>query len=134
MPPSNLNTNQGEQPPAPQLDELGGWRGMANELGYRVGRGVGTVGRWLTKEEIENALESVQHEMALQDETITKLLPHTPMNGDNASDIAMMAGQIQRPASDVVAVLNSRGDWRELSKSMDMPFDYIQLVKVAFNG
>ena len=134
MPPSHLNTNQGEQPPAPQPDELGGWRGMARELGYRVGQGVGTVGRWLTKEEIENALESVQHEMALQDETITKLLPHIAMNGDNASDIAMMAGQIQRPASDVVAVLNSRGDWRELSKSMDMPFDYIQLVKVAFNG
>ena len=44
----------------------------------------------------------------------------------------MIAGVVNRPVSDVVAILNSRGDWREMSKSMDVPLDVIQVVKVVF--
>jgi len=107
---------------------------MADRLAHLAGRGVGTAARLLTKEEIENALESVQYELALQDESIIKALPHTPMSSSSAADISLIAGQIQRPVSDVVAILNSRGDWREIAKSMDIPIDCIQLVKVTFNG
>jgi len=84
------------------------------------------------KEDIENALESIQKEIALKDENITKALPSTPMSISNTAHISMMAGQVQRPASDVVTVLNSRGDWREIAKSTGMPHDYVQLLKVAF--
>jgi hypothetical protein len=106
---------------------------MADKLAYLTGRGAGRMGNMFGKEDIESMLETVQCQIALQDDTIAKSVPHTPMIQSNATDLAMMAGQIQRPVSDVVAILNSRGDWREMSKSMDIPLDCIQLVKVTFN-
>ena len=131
--PTNPNPNQAPPIPNSQLQQeeaqQGGWRGLANKLGY----GIGTVAGWLTKEQVENALESVQIEMASQDENILKLLPHSPMCNNNATDIALMASKIQRPPSDIITVINGRGDWREMSKSLDIPFDYIQLIKVSFN-
>ena len=105
---------------------------MLDRVARTAGTGVGTVERWLSKEEVQKALEAIQCELALQDENIVKSLPHTPMSSSNASDISLIAGKIQRPVSDVVAILNSQGDWREMSKSMDIPLDCIQLVKVAF--
>ena len=110
-------------------------------MGYAVGSGAaalsmlpGKIGdKIFRREDIESALEGVQCELALLEDYIIKSLPHAPMSNSNASDIALMAGQIQRPASDVVAILNSRGDWREISKAIDIPIDYIKLVKVAFN-
>ena len=105
---------------------------MADKLAYLTGRGAGRMGNIFGKEDIEAMLESVQCQIALQDENISKSVPHTPMIQSSATDLAIMAGQIQRPVSDVVAVLNSRGDWREMSKSMDIPLDCIQLVKVCF--
>ena len=106
---------------------------MADKLAYLTGKGAGHAGNVFGKEDIEDMLETVQCQLALQDENITKSLPHTHMIQSSASDLALMAGQIQRPISDVVAILNSRGDWREMSKSMDIPLDCIQLVKVIFN-
>ena len=101
-------------------------------LGYALGAGAGKVANIFTREEVENALESVQMEMALQNDAVVKMLPHVSMNPNKATDIAFVAGSIQRPSSDVVAILNSKGDWREMSKSMDVPLDVIQLVKVVF--
>jgi len=136
--PARLNPFQA-QPAGPNRQDgpprfREGWRGMADKLAYMTGKGAGHAGNVFGKEEIESMLETVQCQLALQDETIAKAVPHTPMIQSNAIDLAMMAGQIQRPVSDVVAILNSRGDWREMSKSMDIPLDCIQLVKVIFNG
>jgi hypothetical protein len=137
QPPSRLNAFQAQpagsqrQDGPPRFRE--GWRGMADKLAYLTGRGAGRMGNIFGKEDIEAMLETVQCQIALQDDTIAKSIPHTPMIQSNATDLAMMAGQIQRPVSDVVAILNSRGDWREMSKSMDIPLDCIQLVKVTFN-
>jgi|14_taG_2_1085336.scaffolds.fasta_scaffold00154_29 hypothetical protein len=137
QPPSRLNAFQAQpagsqrQDGPPRFRE--GWRGMADKLAYLTGRGAGRMGNMFGKEDIESMLETVQCQIALQDDTIAKSVPHTPMIQSNATDLAMMAGQIQRPVSDVVAILNSRGDWREMSKSMDIPLDCIQLVKVTFN-
>tara|TARA_R110000824_G_scaffold3689_4_gene17443 strand:+ start:6892 stop:8898 length:2007 start_codon:yes stop_codon:yes gene_type:complete len=115
-----------------------GWRGLADRLAYGTGMGLGAgaagLGRLFGKEDIEKALEGIQKEIALQDENIVKALPATPMSISNTAHISMMAGQIQHPVSDVVTVLNSRGDWREIAKSMGMSHDYVQLLKVAFRN
>ena len=105
---------------------------MADKLAYLTGRGAGRLGNIFGKEDIEGMLEQVQCQLALQDESIVKAIPHTPMQKSSATDLAMMAGVVNRPVSDVVAILNSRGDWREMSKSMDVPLDVIQVVKVVF--
>jgi len=136
QPSFNLNTNQvqpiasGSTGSAPHYSE--GWRGMAERLAEKVGTGVGHLYNFFTKEEIEMALENVQYDMAMQNEKIVKMLPNTNMQYDNASDITFMAGKIHRPSSDVVAILNSKGDWREMAKSMDIPVEYVELVKVSF--
>ena len=101
-------------------------------IGEALGSGAASVANLFTREEIQNALETVQVDMALQEEAIIKMMPHIQMDPSKSSDIAFMAGQIQRPSSDVVTILNSKGDWREMSKSMDVPLEVIQLVKVAF--
>ena len=105
---------------------------MADRVAEALGRGAGHAANIFTREEIENALESVQIDLAMQEDTIIKMKPHTPMSGDNAAHIAFVAGQVKRPSSDVVTILNSRGDWREMAKSMDIPIEIIQVVKVAF--
>jgi len=139
LPPTPSHLRNTQEVPAHPTERIDGppqfrqgWRGLADRLAYGTGYGVGTLGRMFGKEDIENALESIQKEIALKDENITKALPSTPMSISNTAHISMMAGQVQRPASDVVTVLNSRGDWREIAKSTGMPHDYVQLLKVAF--
>ena len=51
--------------------------------------------------------------MALQNDAVVKMLPHVSMNPNKATDIAFVWLN-QRPASDVVAILNSKGDWRDV--------------------
>jgi len=125
--PQDLNANQlGATPPSQQ------GRGIMDRIGQALGGGAAKVANLFTREEIAHALETVQIDIALQNDTITKMIPHIPMNNHSTADISFMAGQVKRPASDVVAILNSRGDWEEMSKSMDVPLEVIQLVKVAF--
>jgi hypothetical protein len=132
--PQDLNANQVQSPPLQQSGEAlqSDRRGIMDRIGQALGSGAASVANLFTREEIQDALESVQVDMALQDQTIIKMIPHISMDPSKGSDIAFMAGQTKRPASDVVAILNSKGDWREMSKSMDVPFEVIQLVKVAF--
>ena len=132
-PPQRINPQVSAQPPLVQP----GWRGMTERIGELIGSGAGRVANWFNKEDIskqqiEDMLESVQCDLARQEEQITKMLPHTQLKKESATDIAFMAGQLERPSSDVVTILNSRGDWREMAKSMDVPIEIIQVVKVAF--
>ena len=134
QPPQDLNANQVQMPPPQQSGEAlqSDRRGIMYRIGEALGSGAASVANLFTREEIQNALETVQVDMALQEEAIIKMMPHIQMDPSKSSDIAFMAGQIQRPSSDVVTILNSKGDWREMSKSMDVPLEVIQLVKVAF--
>ena len=134
QPPQDLNANQaGATPPLqPGMAMPQQRRGIMDRIGEALGGGAAKVANLFTREEIANALETVQIDLALQNDTITKMIPHISMNNHNIADISFMAGQVKRPPSDVVAILNSRGDWREMSKSMDVPLEVIQLVKVAF--
>ena len=128
--PQDLNANQsGATPPSQSGIER---RGIMDRIGEALGGGAAKVANLFTREEIANALETVQIDIALQNDTIIKMIPHLPMDNHSIADISFIAGQVKRPASDVVAILNSRGDWREMSKSMDVPLEIIQLVKVAF--
>ena len=132
--PQDLNANQVQMPPPQQSGEAlqSDRRGIMYRIGEALGSGAASVANLFTREEIQNALETVQIDMALREDAIVKMLPHNQMDSTKGSDIAFMAGQIQRPSSDVVTILNSKGDWREMSKSMDVPLEVIQLVKVAF--
>ena len=134
QPPPDLNANQAQRLPPQQagvaMPPQG--RGIMDRIGEALGSGAAGIANLFTRQEIENALHTVQIDLALQNDTITKMIPHIPMDNHSIADISFMAGQVKRPASDVVTILNSRGDWREMSKSMDIPLEVIQLVKVAF--
>jgi len=109
-----------------------GWRGMSERLAESLGRGAGRFMNLLGKEEIAQALESVQEEIALNNMAISKAMPTTSYSPNSARDIGMMAARYNIPPSDVVTILNSRGHWEEISKSMGVDYELFQLVKVAF--
>lgn len=113
-------------------DFSSGWRGMSERLAESLGRGAGRFMNLFGKEEIAQALESVQEEIALNNMAITKAMPTTSYSSNSASDIGMMAARFNIPPSDVVTILNSRGHWEEISKSMGVDYELFQLVKVAF--
>jgi hypothetical protein len=132
QPPQSINPQVSAQSPPSQA----GWRGMSERIGEMMGRGAANVANFfkedVSKQQIEDMLESVQCDLAKQDDHVAKMIPYTQLKSDSAADIAFMAGQLERPPSDVVTILNSRGDWREMAKSMDVPIEIIQVVKVAF--
>jgi phage tail protein X/outer membrane biosynthesis protein TonB len=109
-----------------------GWRGMSERLAESLGRGAGRFMNLFGKEEIAQALESVQEEIALNNMAISKAMPTTSYSPNSARDIGMMAARYNIPPSDVVTILNSRGHWEEISKSMGVDYELFQLVKVAF--
>jgi len=105
---------------------------MSERLAESLGRGAGRFMNLLGKEEIAQALESVQEEIALSNMSITKAMPPTSYSHNSARDIGIMAARYNIPPSDVVTILNSRGHWEEISKSMGVDYELFQLVKVAF--
>lgn len=109
-----------------------GWRGMSERLAESLGRGAGRFMNLFGKEEIAQALESVQEEIALNNMAISKAIPTTSYSPNSARDIGLMAARYNIPPSDVVTILNSRGHWEEISKSMGVDYELFQLVKVAF--
>lgn len=124
-------------PTPEQQGEIGqayssGWRGMSERLAESLGRGAGRFMNLLGKEEIAQALESVQEEIALNSMTITKAMPSTSYSHNSARDIGIIAARYNIPPSDVVTILNSRGHWEEISKSMGVDYELFQLIKVAF--
>ena len=80
------------------------------------------------KQQIEEYLEKVQIDIAK-----TELPePHTPMNSESPIDISLVAGQMNKSSSDITAIIYSRGDWRNIAKSFNIPHEEVQKVKVIF--
>jgi len=106
---------------------------MGERLAQSLGRGAGRVfGGLFGKEEIDAVLEDVQREMALQDQRIVKAMPSTAFSASNPTDIALAATHFGVPSSEIAAILNSRGHWEEIAKSMNVDFDTFQVLKVVF--
>lgn len=132
------NVEEVAPPPREQVPTgTEGQPGMAERIAGAAGRGLGSAaGRIMGlfgKEEIDSALEAVQRDLALTDDRIVKSLPHTSFSTNNPMDVAMCASQFGIPATSIVAVLNSRGHWGEIAKSMDMDEHTFQTIKVAFS-
>tara|TARA_R100000152_G_C6689338_1_gene121337 strand:- start:142 stop:501 length:360 start_codon:yes stop_codon:yes gene_type:complete len=80
---------------------------------------------------IEEYLEVVQLELAKA--TIEDLYDVPDFDIDSPTDIAMMGAHIQRPTTDVIGILFTKGDWRNIAKTVGVKHEQVQLVKVAFS-
>ena len=81
------------------------------------------------KQQIEQYLEQVQIDIAKSELTISA----TPMNPESPVDISIVAGRLKKTSSDITAIIYSRGDWRDIAKSFNVPHEAVQEVKVIFN-
>ena len=81
--------------------------------------------------QIEEYLEMVQMELAKA--TIEDKFDVPDFSVESPTDIAMMGAHIQRPTTDVIGILFTKGDWRNIAKTMGIEHEQVQLVKVAFS-
>ena len=81
--------------------------------------------------QIEEYLEMVQMELAKA--TIEDKFDVPNFSVESPTDIAMMGAHIQRPTTDVIGILFTKGDWRNIAKTMGIEHEQVQLVKVAFS-
>jgi len=138
-PPKNPATNP---PPAVGMNNSLGAvsppstrRGIMDTAGEALGRLYGNLlpggffGKSETeKQQIEHYLEQVQIDIAKAELPVT-----TPMNANSPIDISMVAGRLKKSSSDITAIIHSRGDWRDIAKSFNVPHETVQEVKVIFN-
>ncbi len=81
--------------------------------------------------DIESYLEMVQLELAKS--TIEDIYDVPTFDINSPTDIAMMGAHIQRPTPDVISILFTKGDWRNIAKTMGIEHEKVQMVKVAFS-
>jgi|9_EtaG_2_1085328.scaffolds.fasta_scaffold02756_2 hypothetical protein len=124
--------------PPPVVNSLGrvtpapSRRGFMDMLGSALGNMYGnfTMGKSAgEKEMVETYLERVQLDLAKTEIVGSK----AKLNPQSTFDISLMAGQINKSSSEVVAIINSRGDWRKIAKSFNVPHEEVQKLKVIFN-
>ena len=132
-PPNAINTGSAldGRPPAPTR------RGFMDSLGEAMGRLYGRTfpgglfGKSESeKEQIEHYLEQVQIDIA---KTELLLQNNAQMNPESPIDISLVAGRLNKSSSDITAIINSRGDWRNIAKSFNVPHEVVQEVKVIFH-
>ncbi len=124
--------------PPPVVNSLGrvtpapSRRGFMDMLGSALGGMYGnfTMGKSDSeKEMVETYLERVQLDLAKTEIVGSK----AKLNPQSTFDISLVAGQINKSSSEVVAIINSRGDWRKIAKSFNVPHEEVQKLKVIFN-
>jgi len=76
---------------------------------------------------LKNMLEDVQMRIAKEEISTQKLSIHS------MTDVNAVANQMNRPPSDIITIVHSRGDWNSLAKSFSLRHDEIQTVKVMFD-
>jgi len=120
--------------PMARPPQAGFMESMGESLGGMYGRAFpgGLFGKNDEEErnQIETLLEQVQIDIAKRE--ISKV--NQPMSPESPVDIAMFAADLNRPSSDVVSVIFSRGDWRNIAKAFNMAHEDVQKIKVTFNG
>ena len=81
--------------------------------------------------QLESYLENVQLEIAKA--TLEDLTPVPSFDINSPTDIAMMGAHIQRPTADVISILFTKGDWRNIAHTIGVDHEKVQMVKVAFS-
>lgn len=121
IPLTNANT-QGE-----------GGGGIMDQIATILGRIAGnrTILRSEDANQIEEYLENVQLELA---KAVLEDVYDVPAFDINSpTDIAMMGAHIQKPTADVISILFTKGDWRNIAKTIGIEHEQVQMVKVAFS-
>ena len=81
--------------------------------------------------QLESYLENFQLEIAKA--TLEDLTPVPSFDINSPTDIAMMGAHIQTPTADVISILFTKGDWRNIAHTIGDDHEKVQMVKVAFS-
>ena len=128
--PIGAYNNIGSVPPAP--NRAGFMENLGEKLGRLYGRTFpgGFFGKEDTeKSQIENLLEQVQIDIAKNE--ISE--PNRIMKSDSPIDVSIVAGEMNKASSDIIGIIFSRGDWRNIAKSFGVQHTDVQQIKVMFN-
>lgn len=76
---------------------------------------------------LKNMLEDVQMRIAKENISTQKF------SINSVNDVNAVANQMNKPPSDIITIVHSRGDWNSLAKSFSLRHEEIQTVKVMFD-
>ena len=131
--PLNQQPYASNQPPSQQQGRFGS---LVDRFLDRLGYGFEGLFPSLKKsemsefEQLQEVLEIVQVEIAKQE-----IKPPTIQKSITSHhDVSSLAQELRCPASDIVAIFESRGDWENIAKKWNRDVRDVQKVKVMFNG
>ena len=78
---------------------------------------------------VREALEKVQIQIAKSEVRSNQ----SNLSIHSYTDVNTIATTMRRPPSDIVTIVESRGDWPSLAKSWGMKHSDVQKIKVMFN-
>ena len=78
---------------------------------------------------VQQALEKMQIEEAMNEAEIKKYLPHSPLS--SSLDVGLFAKSMDLTSNDVWAIHSMKGDWDDLAKDWRVPIDIVKAIKVA---
>ncbi len=81
------------------------------------------------KPEIEDYIETVQLELAKS--VVDDYASLGDLSVSSPLDVALLSSKVQMGTNDVITIFHTRGDWREVAKSFNIPHSSVQMVKVA---
>lgn len=81
------------------------------------------------KPEIEDYIETVQLELAKS--VVDDYASLGDLSVTSPLDVALLSSKVQMGTNDVITIFHTRGDWREVAKSFNIPHSSVQMVKVA---
>ena len=79
--------------------------------------------------EIEDYIETVQLELAKS--VVDDYASLGDLSVSSPLDVALLSSKVQMGTNDVITIFHTRGDWREVAKSFNIPHSSVQMVKVA---
>ena len=127
------NNNAYPSPPPPK--QQGRIGAMLNNFIERLGYGYETLLPGVKKSEDINDVEKVREVLEMVQIDIAKSEGFTKkghLSIHSYPDVMSIASNMRRPASDIVTIVESRGDWRSVAKSWGMPHTDVQTIKVMF--
>ena len=82
--------------------------------------------------DFEEYIEEVQLELAKS--VIDDLSSLGNLSVDSPMDVALLSSKVQMGTTDVISIFHTRGDWRQIAKSFNIPHENVQMVKVALHA
>ena len=86
------------------------------------------------KDRLIKAVEILQIEDAKKDDEIIKHVSNMNMSSRSTDDIHLIAQKMDIAPIDVHTILNTKGDWKRISKRYGYQDEVVKVVKVSFGG